>query len=127
MSVSWKIAVGWFATSAAAIQLWKALDDIPSSVPASCRSPLTYNITCDVENLITAHDVASGLKLVGEAADVYCSSTCRTSLQTFATNVKAGCGHTMYTFWHDNALQQSGQALAENFVWAQDLVCIQDR
>ena len=80
MILSCKIAVGWFATSATAIQLWGAVGDIPATVPVRCRSALTYNIACDVASLVTAHDAANGARLVGVAADVYCSSTCRSSL-----------------------------------------------
>ncbi len=65
---SCKIAVRCFATSAEAIQLWGSLGELPSSVPARCRSPLTYTITCDVTSLIMANDAVHGARLVGVAA-----------------------------------------------------------
>lgn len=111
-------------TSVSAIQLWKSPGEISNNVPARCKVPLTRNITCDF--LVSPGTAANGEMLVGEAADVYCSSTCRSSLESFKDAVTASCGNTHYAMWENSTMEQSGQYIAEGFLWAHSLVCLSD-
>lgn len=121
------VALTWIATATEALQWWKTPGQIPTSVPARCRVPLTQNITCDVDDLVTPTRVFYGETVVGGHAEVYCAATCRNSLKAFQKAVTSGCGHTPYKLWEDQAVGQSVQEVVDGIVWAQDLLCMQDR
>lgn len=117
-------AVVLMAASVSAIKLWDTPGDIPTTVPAKCRAPLSQNITCEL--LVTAAKAANGRALVGDAAVSYCSDTCRSSLASLQQKVTEGCGDTQYQLWENSNETRSGQALVDSLVWAQGLMCIED-
>ncbi|GAB1317701.1 hypothetical protein MFIFM68171_07911 [Madurella fahalii] len=120
------VVLVWIATTAVALKFWGAPGDIPSSVPMRCRMPLTHNITCDVDDLVTPTRLFSGEVVVGGHADVYCAAACRNSLKTFQTAVSSGCGHTPYKLWPDMTEGQSVKEVVDGLVWTQEMLCLQD-
>lgn len=112
------------AGSTFAIQLWETPGDIPTSVPARCRVSLTQNITCEL--LVKADIAASGHALFGEAANLYCGDTCRSSMESFHSKVIAGCGDTEYELWENSSMPIAGKTIVDGLLWAQRLMCIED-
>ncbi|RYP62165.1 hypothetical protein DL771_009838 [Monosporascus sp. 5C6A] len=110
--------------SVSGIKLWNSPGDIPTSVPARCRAPLTQNITCEL--LVKPDNAANGEIVPGGALDEFCGSTCRSSLETFQKNIASGCGNTYYALWKNSNLTQSPKVLADGFVWAHTLACLSD-
>ncbi|RYP80170.1 hypothetical protein DL770_006365 [Monosporascus sp. CRB-9-2] len=110
--------------SVSGIKLWNNPGDIPTSVPARCRAPLTQNISC--EFLVKPDNAANGEIVPGGALDELCGSTCRPSLETFQKNTASGCGDTYYALWENSNLTQSPKVLADGFVWAHTLARLSD-
>ena len=98
---------------------------IPTTVPAACRAVLSQNITCE-PSLVLANEVAQGRALGKETANLYCTPGCYKSLTTFKTNVATRCGNTPYKFYANSSLTQTGNQIADPFVWAYDVACLQD-
>ena len=124
----WQILtrVALTATTTAAIQIWEKPGDIPSEVPARCRAALVQNITCS-DFLVQPQKAAQGEAVVGEAADVYCSDQCSSSITKFQKSVTTGCGDTPYPLFKNSTMLQSGKAIVDGLAWAHKLVCIKDR
>lgn len=53
-------ALALAASTATALQFWATVGEIPMTVPLRFRMPLTRNITCDVDDLISLSRVPSG-------------------------------------------------------------------
>ncbi len=126
--LTWQVLVGaaLTATMTAAIQIWEKPGDIPSEVPARCRAALVQNITCS-DFLLQPQKAAQGEVLVGEAADVYCSDQCSSSITKFQKSVTTGCDDTLYPLVKNSTMLQSGKAIVDGLAWAHKLVCIKDR
>ncbi len=120
------VALAWIATTAGALRYFTTPSEISTSVPLECRMPLTKDITCDVDDLITPTDVLYGQVVVGGHAAAYCAAACKNSLKAFQKAVASGCGHTPYKVWPDMAEGQSVQEVVNGLVWAQELLCLQD-
>jgi hypothetical protein len=118
------LAVVLMAVSVSAVKLWNSPADLPTTVPAKCRAAVTLNITC--EFLVTADKAANGRVVVGDAAVEYCSDSCRSSLASFQQKVTEGCGANQYAFWRNSNRTDSGKAIVDSLIWAQNLVCIKD-
>lgn len=118
------LAVVLMAVSVSAVKLWNSTADLPTTVPGKCRAAVTLNITC--EFLVTAAKAANGRVVVGDAADEYCSDSCRSSLTSFQKKVTEGCGDNQYAFWRNSNQTDSAKALVDSLIWAQNLVCIED-
>lgn len=119
------LTIGLATRDAAAIQIWKNPDEIPTAVPVDCRGALSYNITC-ANSLVTAQNAANGAALVGVAAKAYCTEECHDSLKTFQGDVLSSCGEKEYLLYENSTTKQSPAGLADGLAWAYDLTCIQD-
>ncbi|RPA73865.1 hypothetical protein BJ508DRAFT_244206 [Ascobolus immersus RN42] len=107
------------------IYIFSSPGAIPTTVPAACRAVLSQNITCE-PSLVKANDIAQGRALGKDLANQYCTSACYKSLTTFKTNVAARCGNTLYKFYANSSLTQSGNEIADPFAWAYEVACLQD-
>lgn len=119
-------ALALAVSTATALQFWAAVGEIPMTVPLRCRIPLTRNITCDVDDLISPSRVLSGEVAVGAHADAYCAPACKDSLKAFQSAVSSGCGHTLYKVWEDQTEGQSMKEVADGLAWAQEMLCLED-
>jgi hypothetical protein len=119
-------AVALTAVAVDALKLFELPADLPTSIPLRCRVPLTQNITCEVESLIAPQKVLFGQVITGTHAEAYCTPTCRQSLKQFQTAVSSGCGHTLYKIFPNQTEAFSLKELVDDFVWAQNLLCLQD-
>lgn len=108
-----------------AIHLWDNPDNITSTVPDSCKTALSQDISCH-DKLITASDAASGAALVGSLADAYCTDECRESIEDFRKNVEVGCGNATYALFPNSTLEEAPLDLANGIAWAYKLSCIKD-
>ncbi|KAF5844210.1 hypothetical protein GGP41_004936 [Bipolaris sorokiniana] len=101
-------------------KLWPNAGALPGIIPAPCRAALTANITCS--DFITAREIVNDVPINSQFLKTYCTTDCRRSLQTWATNVNTRCGNTIYNF--TNATKQSGNDIAQPMLWAQNVACL---
>ncbi|KAL4787164.1 hypothetical protein BJX76DRAFT_29075 [Aspergillus varians] len=108
---------------ASAVKIWDTPAALGTLIPAGCRAALTTNITCPGK-LITATEIVNEVPQNETFLEQYCESTCRNSLQSFATLVNTRCGNTEYSF--GNSTKQSGNDIAVPLLWSQDVACLED-
>ncbi|KAI0439808.1 hypothetical protein F4803DRAFT_568059 [Xylaria telfairii] len=116
-------SISLFTTPGQALRLVASPGQLPSTIPASCRSSLAANIACG-PRLIHATDIEREVPFNATFLGEYCNSTCTQSMQQFSDTVAQRCGNTLYDFGAGKML--SGNMAAAPLKWAQDVACIKD-
>ncbi|KAL4993233.1 hypothetical protein BDV10DRAFT_190164 [Aspergillus recurvatus] len=102
-------------------QLFYSPDDLPDTIPQSCRVALSQNITCT--QLVTANKVANQVLYSQAGLTDLCIATCANSLKSFQQNVHDSCGTGNITY---SGISTTGAQLADPLVWAYNVTCLKD-
>ncbi|KAL4767932.1 hypothetical protein BDW60DRAFT_226112 [Aspergillus nidulans var. acristatus] len=102
-------------------QLFYSPDDLPDTIPQSCRVALSQNITCT--QLVTANKVANQVLYSQAELTDLCIATCANSLKSFQQNVHDSCGTGNLTY---SGISTTGAQLADPLVWAYNVTCLKD-
>jgi hypothetical protein len=102
-------------------QLFYSPDDLPDTIPQSCRVALSQNITCT--QLVTANKVTNQVLYSQAGLTDLCIATCANSLKSFQQNVHDSCGTGNLTY---SGISTTGAQLADPLVWAYNVTCLKD-
>lgn len=109
-------------TAVHAIHIWPTPDDLPSSIPESCRAALFQDLTCN-GSLITGQSLGAGRLFDNFTLANYCLPLCLESLLTFKKNIDVECGNTAYQMDAESS-PQTGPSIADPLVWAYNISCL---